>query len=90
MKQFSAIFLAGLMGFSMGATLPRRAADRPNASPNATSAAFRDGLHLGRLDGQSGRSPHVSIGRWSNEADRALFAVGYEAGYRNSLAGVTE
>jgi hypothetical protein len=52
----------------------------------ANDGAFRDGLYLGRLAAQSGRHRHPLIGRWSNERDRASFAVGYERGYSDLLA----
>jgi len=48
---------------------------------HATDAAYRDGLYLGRLDGQTGRRPHLAIGRWSQDADRNSFRAGYSAGY---------
>jgi hypothetical protein len=44
--------------------------------------AFRDGLYLGKLDAESGRKPHPSIGRWSTATDRASFVAGYEQGYQ--------
>jgi hypothetical protein len=45
-------------------------------------AAFRDGLFLGKLDAESGRKPHLSIGRWNTARDRASFVAGYQQGYR--------
>ena len=44
---------------------------------NQTTAAFRDGLFLARLDAEHGRKPHLMSGRWSTEADRRLFVVAY-------------
>ena len=52
---------------------------------NAT-AAFRDGLYLGKLTAARGRPFHVASGRWAGAGDRALFAAGYEQGYGESLA----
>lgn len=49
-------------------------------------AAYRDGLFLGKLDGQQGRKVRPSIGRWNTEKDRASFSAGYEKGYREALA----
>jgi hypothetical protein len=49
----------------------------------ANDGAFRDGVYLGKLAAQSGRSRHVLVGRWSSERDRAAFAAGYERGYEN-------
>lgn len=56
------------------------------AISQAGNAAFRDGLHLGKFDAQSGRSRHLSVGRWSSEADRAWFVTGYQAGYQQANA----
>lgn len=44
-------------------------------------AAFRDGAYLGRLDAQTGRTPHLTTGRWSNSLDRSSFIAGYRSGY---------
>jgi hypothetical protein len=52
------------------------------AVSQAGNAAFRDGLHLGKFDAQSGRSRHLSVGRWSSEANRDWFIAGYHAGYQ--------
>jgi hypothetical protein len=48
--------------------------------------AFRDGLYLGKLDAESGRKPHLSIGRWNTARDRASFVAGYQQGYRQVQA----
>ncbi len=47
----------------------------------ATNAAYRDGMFLGKLDSRSGRGRHACVARWSASADRSSFAAGYEAGY---------
>jgi hypothetical protein len=52
------------------------------AVSQAGNAAFRDGLHLGRFDAQSGRTRHLSVGRWSTDTGRASFVAGYQAGYQ--------
>jgi hypothetical protein len=44
--------------------------------------AFRDGVYLGKLDAESGRKPHLSIGRWNTAPDRASFVAGYQQGYQ--------
>ncbi len=44
-------------------------------------AAFRDGLFLAHFDAQHGRKAHIASGRWSSDADRALFIAGYRQGY---------
>ncbi len=46
-----------------------------------TLGPFRDGLYLGRLAAERGEGPHISLGRWSNPANRELFAAGYRQGY---------
>ena len=46
-------------------------------------AAFRDGLYLGKLDAKSGRTQHVSVGRWNSAEDRASFTAGYQQSYRD-------
>ena len=51
-----------------------------------TDAAFRDGLYLGRLAAESGREPHVAVGRWSRAEDRSSFTAGYQRGYSEFLA----
>jgi hypothetical protein len=50
--------------------------------PQVIDAAFRDGVYQAKLDVQGGRAPHLSTGRWSTNADRAVFIAGYEHGYR--------
>jgi hypothetical protein len=62
------------------------------AVSQAGNAAFRDGLHLGKFDAQSGRTPHLSVGRWSSEMDRAWFVAGYQAGYQqmNAVKAIEE
>lgn len=59
-------------------------ADLPaeTAVSQAGNAAFRDGLHLGKFDAQSGRTHHLSVGRWSSDTNRAWFIAGYQAGYQ--------
>jgi hypothetical protein len=52
----------------------------------ATDAAYRDGLFLGRLDAQEGRKVTLSVGRWNTEQDRAAFKAGYLSGYRGAVA----
>jgi hypothetical protein len=50
------------------------------------SGAFRDGSYLGRLAADRGEAPHVAVGRWAKETDRALFAAGYNEAYDNTLS----
>jgi hypothetical protein len=58
----------------------------PDNNQVQTRAAFRDGLYLGALAAQRGEEPHVSEGRWSNQADRTLFTAGYALGYDEGIA----
>jgi hypothetical protein len=51
-----------------------------------SSAAFRDGLFLGRLAAEHGEAPHIATGRWKTQDDQALFVTGYQRGYSESLA----
>jgi len=63
--------------------------DSPAANDNVaqiTDGAFRDGLYLGRLAAESGREPHLAVGRWARAEDRSSFTAGYQRGYSESLA----
>ena len=53
---------------------------------HAASAAFRDGLYLGRLAAKQGGPIRVATGRWATDGDRTLFAEGYQQGYHDVLA----
>ena len=55
------------------------------ATPDA-SAAFRDGLYLGKLAARQGGPIRVATGRWATDGNRALFAAGYQLGYHDFLA----
>jgi hypothetical protein len=52
-----------------------------------TNGAFRDGLYMARLDIENHREPHLSIGRWSSDTDRASYIAGYRQAYTNVLSG---
>jgi len=52
----------------------------------ASNAAFRDGLYLGRFDAESGRTRHLCVGRWSSDVNRAWFTAGYQAAYQQMTA----
>jgi hypothetical protein len=54
----------------------------------ATDAAFRDGLYLGRLDAEGARKVAPSTGRWSDPKDRASFLAGYQKGYEETRAAI--
>ena len=72
------------VSFGAGTAVNRQASpsDRHLAA-TATNAAFRDGLYLGQLASKQGTRPHMSVGRWSSEADRTAFAQGYEQGFQS-------
>src|SRR5216683_1844485 len=53
---------------------------------HAASAAYRDGLYLGRLAAAQGSPIRVASGRWATDGDRTLFAAGYRQGYHEFLA----
>jgi hypothetical protein len=77
---------------AVAAVLARVAAHHPHfaGSPvavnNSADAAFRDGLFQGRLDAERSRRQHLSIGRWSVDADRRSFVSGYLQAYREMYA----
>jgi hypothetical protein len=75
-----------------GAVLQGRKTETSHAEPfgksdqtRTTTAAFRDGAYLGKLAARGQESRHVSASRWASEADRQLFAAGYERGYSANL-----
>jgi hypothetical protein len=77
---------AALIKTRLNPPIPRLA--EINASPS--DAAFRDGLYLGKLDANSGKPQHVSLGRWSTAKDRASFTAGYQQSYKNEQAVARE
>jgi hypothetical protein len=62
------------------------AAPGSNASTLCSNGAFRDGLYLGKLTGESGDQYRVAAGRWARAEDRASFAAGYDQGYRGQVS----
>ena len=46
-----------------------------------SSAAYRDGLYIGGINAQQGRTQDIPVGRWSRTQDRAAFTAGYLQGY---------
>ena len=69
------------------ARAPKLSADD---AEHATNAAFRDGSFQARLDLENGRKPHLSVGRWSTDEDRASYIAGYEQAYVHSLCANSE
>jgi hypothetical protein len=51
----------------------------------ATNAAFRDGLYVGKLHAAQGNRPHLGSGRWSADLDRRAYIAGYQKGYNQVL-----
>jgi hypothetical protein len=58
-------------------------ATSPSANQNV-DAAFRDGVYQASLDVENARKPHLGSGRWSANADRAMFIAGYEQAYQDA------
>jgi hypothetical protein len=55
--------------------------DARGAVAQAANAAFRDGLHVGKIASERGSEPRISVGRWASPEDRAAYAAGYLQGY---------
>jgi hypothetical protein len=53
----------------------------PGGVYEATNAAYRDGLYLGKLDAEQGNDQHIAGGRWSTMEDRSSFSEGYRESY---------
>lgn len=91
MKKLSLFVIALALGVSWAATPQstnrQAAALDPTANASqATNAAFRDGLYLGRLEAERGSESHVASGRWARNQDRISFAAGYQQGYDTLIA----
>jgi hypothetical protein len=85
-RLFLCVFIVALT-FGAATVMLSVRASRPTKivrgnTPQTMDGAFRDGLYLGKLDAESGRKPHLSIGRWNTAADRASFVAGYQQGYQ--------
>jgi hypothetical protein len=90
MKKLFIFVLA--VSVAVAALTSRNLLTRTDSPANATvsqasNPAFRDGLYLGRLDAESGRTRHLSAGRWSSDTNRAWFIAGYQAGYEQVNPG---
>ena len=58
---------------------PQAAATSQSRAINAlSSAAYRDGLYVGKLAAQRGEQRLAPVGRWSAQDDRDAFLVGYQ------------
>jgi hypothetical protein len=91
MKKLSLFVIALALSVSWAASLqstnhqPASLDTNVNAA-QATNAAFRDGLYLGRLEAERGSESHVASGRWARNQDRISFAAGYQQGYNSLIA----
>jgi len=87
MKTLALFTLATALGIGTASLLRT---DHPASSnqtvAQATDAAFRDGVYLGKLAAERGEGSHVAIGRWATPKDRSSFATGYQQGYNEFLA----
>lgn len=91
MKSLSLLVLGLVLGTGAAAMLLSDVHQRASLSLNrnahqATDGAFRDGLYQGGLAAKHGNEPHIAVGRWATDQDRASFAAGYRQGYAESLA----
>jgi hypothetical protein len=41
---------------------------------------------MAKLDVENDRPPHLSVGRWSTDEDRALYVAGYREAYLQPLS----
>ncbi len=84
MKRIFGIVLA-IVICAAGSTMITNANSRTqHPEQKRNDAAYRDGLFLGQLDSKQGRERHLSIGRWSSQAERRSFSEGYKAGYERT------
>jgi hypothetical protein len=93
MKTFSmfvvALALGAAAGMAMDSGMYRSASVSSIAalSNQDSNAAFRDGLYQAKLAIERGDTPHVAIGRWGSNDDRASFRAGYEQGFAQVRGG---
>ena len=86
MKKLTLSALALLVMTASALTL-RAGNMQPAAAPElANSAAYRDGLYLGKLAAEQGSDSRASTGRWIQAKDRVAFASGYEQAYKTQIA----
>jgi hypothetical protein len=86
MKKLALSSLAFLVVTASAFTVRSRHVSRPAESALTTSAAYRDGLFVGRFAAESGSRRTVSTGRWVTQEDRDSYAAGYEQAYSASRA----
>ncbi len=57
---------------------PQAAASESPGTDATLSAAYRDGLYVGKLAAQRGEQRLAPVGRWSTQNDREAFLAGYQ------------
>jgi hypothetical protein len=94
MKRYST-WIAALVIFGAAAGIAKErrvvaergmAEQRETRNPQVSSAAFRDGLYMGKLAAERGDSAHIATARWATEADRTQFATAYQQSYNDISA----
>lgn len=84
MKTLSAVIVT--LALVAGIGFARTATVHGNTLPTeVSSAAYQDGMYLGRLAAKDGETPHIASGRWSADEDRASFSAGYGHGYTEMM-----
>jgi hypothetical protein len=53
-------------------------ASRARSTDPLLTAAYRDGLYVGKLAAQRGEQRLAPVGRWTTQIDRDAFLAGYE------------
>jgi hypothetical protein len=93
MKRLSTYLITAIVAAVIAVIFAAVATHRPHFvaanMENQTSAAYRDGLFLARLDAEQGRKPHLMSGRWSSDGDRRLFVAAYLHAYREMRGDTT-
>ena len=51
---------------------------QPSAIDPQMTAAYRDGLYVGKLVAQRGEQRQAPVGRWATQIDRDTFQAGYD------------
>ena len=51
---------------------------QPRAIDPLMTAAYRDGLYVGKLVAQRGEQRQAPVGRWATQIDRDTFQAGYD------------
>jgi hypothetical protein len=94
LSTYLVVLIATALGLATTVVLAGRSS-RPRevhrSNSQETDAPYCDGLFLGKLDAQEGRTARPPVGRWNSETDRSLFRAGYERGYNEAqVAGIVK